>query len=239
MVELLVSETSRLPKPLLLRGNMTLSLWGFTLHSSGAVTQDLKGNGPYVHAMKTVSRGLVAMDQLKALHQCQAISTLNWWPGGAIVVSTRDTNMVSQMITFAERLSLEYSDASMFGPQVLDFVHKILDIRHVAASDPMLIVRATQRNTTGVIDINPFRNSLGLYTVQQQLNTISPLYMALFLKVCYNSLYISNSHTLTSLFSLQPRIAPSVPVLPAPSYTNYSSSTCSYSQQVKFMGRRI
>ena len=182
-VRLLVVETTCLPRPVRLSGSSTLSLWGFTCNSSGVVTYSLKGKGPYVHAMNTVSRGIIAMDQLRTLLASETYNPMHWWPGGSVVISNRDTEGVHGMIKSADRMLDEYNKIPRKNPRIVDLLTRILEIRVVAATDAMLIVRAIQQNSKCKNDVHPFRNPMGLNSLQQQMNLMSPTFMAFFLKV--------------------------------------------------------
>ena len=77
----------------------------------------------------------------------------------------------------------EHNPATSRIPGILQSLKTILDIRVVASNDLMLIILAIQKNAKGEKDVHPFRNPMGVNNQDQQLNLMTPMFMAFFLMV--------------------------------------------------------
>ena len=160
-------------------------MWGFTCNADGEMTYDLGGKGPYVHAMSTVSRSMKETDKLRGLLCGEDNNPFHWWQGSATIIANRDFDSIHKMIDCAHRMREEYNGATWTIPGIPQSLKTILEIRAVASNDLMLIVLAVQKNAKGERDIHPFRNPLGLNNLDQQMNLMTPMFMAFFLMVFF------------------------------------------------------
>lgn len=158
-------------------------MWGFTCDANGDITSDLQGKGPYVHAMSTVSRAVKEADKLRLLLSGEVNNPFNWWQGSAEIIANQDFDSIHKILACAHRMREEHNPATSRIPGILQSLKTILDIRVVASNDLMLIILAIQKNAKGERDVHPFRNPMGVNNLDQQLNLMTPMFMAFFLMV--------------------------------------------------------